>query len=366
MSASDLKRNLLYLAVLCALLGAAAFGQSSGPITTPMLNRAYYFVGTSPYSTTIQNAVNAACTAGKGSVIVPPGVTPSDSPTAVTGCTAVGLIVQTTLPWACYISSGGTYSSTNCGTGVSTGVSSVSSGNLPPLFTVTVNNATTTPAFVYTLSNAAQNTVFAGPASGGAGAPSFLTIPSVLAGFVFYQTIASNGSAQTQRPTLNFSTNFTATDSVSPAQTTMDLANVGTAGTCNAPSSLTTDTKGRVSTCTSLGSTVPVPLTCNANGCYSIGGDGLVEEFGQITMVANGSTYDTATIILPHAMTTMATYTYTVVGTFSTDSTTPPCAEISAQSLSSASLYLARCIVAGAGGGVFDVNFTIDWQAKGY
>lgn len=52
-------------------------------------------------------------------------------------------------------------------------VTSVSSGNLSPLFTVNVATATTTPAFTFTLTNAAQNAVLAGPASGGAGAPSY-------------------------------------------------------------------------------------------------------------------------------------------------------------------------------------------------
>lgn len=51
-------------------------------------------------------------------------------------------------------------------------VSSVSSGNLSPLFTVTVNNPNTTPSFVFSLSNAAANTYF-GNATGGSAAPSF-------------------------------------------------------------------------------------------------------------------------------------------------------------------------------------------------
>lgn len=61
----------------------------------------------------------------------------------------------------------------NCGGSSSSGtVTSVS--DLSPLFTTTTR--TTTPTFV--LSNAAQNSVFAGPASGGAGAPSYQTAPT--------------------------------------------------------------------------------------------------------------------------------------------------------------------------------------------
>jgi hypothetical protein len=66
-----------------------------------------------------------------------------------------------------------------CGTGSGSGtVTSFSAGTLSPLFTTSVATATTTPALTFTLSNAAQNSVFAGPASGGAGAPSYQTTPT--------------------------------------------------------------------------------------------------------------------------------------------------------------------------------------------
>ncbi|MBL9187929.1 MAG: hypothetical protein JNK23_10650 [Opitutaceae bacterium] len=55
-------------------------------------------------------------------------------------------------------------------------VTSVSSGNLSPLFSVSVATATSTPAFTFSLTNAAQNAFFAGPASGGAGAPGYRAI----------------------------------------------------------------------------------------------------------------------------------------------------------------------------------------------
>jgi hypothetical protein len=176
MRENQMKRAFLTLAILTVTLLWCVFAhaQSLGPITTPQMNKAYFFVGTSPYLTTIQSAVTAACATGKGEVVVPPGVTPSDAPGAVTGCTAVGLVVQTTLPWACYASTGGTYSATNCSTSSGGGtVTSVSSGNLSPLFTVTVQNGSTTPNFVFSLSNAGQNAFLGGPASGGSGAPSY-------------------------------------------------------------------------------------------------------------------------------------------------------------------------------------------------
>jgi hypothetical protein len=52
-------------------------------------------------------------------------------------------------------------------------VTSFSAGNLSPLFTTNVATPTSTPALTFSLSNAAQNTVLAGPATGGAGAPTY-------------------------------------------------------------------------------------------------------------------------------------------------------------------------------------------------
>ncbi len=73
-----------------------------------------------------------------------------------------------------------TLTCSTCNTSNAT-VSSFSAGNLSPLFTTSVSTATTTPALTFTLSNAAQNSVLAGPASGGAGAPSYQTAPIISA-----------------------------------------------------------------------------------------------------------------------------------------------------------------------------------------
>ena len=54
-------------------------------------------------------------------------------------------------------------------------VTSFSAGNLSPLFSSSVVNATTTPALSFSLSNAAQNAVFAGPTSG-SGIPTYRTL----------------------------------------------------------------------------------------------------------------------------------------------------------------------------------------------
>ena len=77
-------------------------------------------------------------------------------------------------------------------------VTSFSAGTLSPLFTTSVATATSTPALTFSLSNAAQNSVFAGPASGGVGAPSYQTAPTISA------------ANMTSFPTLNQNTTGTA------------------------------------------------------------------------------------------------------------------------------------------------------------
>ena len=62
---------------------------------------------------------------------------------------------------------------TGGGGGGSGTVTTFSSGNLSPLFTTSVANATTTPALTFALSTQAANTVFAGPTTGINAAPTF-------------------------------------------------------------------------------------------------------------------------------------------------------------------------------------------------
>lgn len=53
-----------------------------------------------------------------------------------------------------------------------------SSGNLPPLFTTSVNTANTTPVQSFSLNNQSANLFFGGPISGGSAAPTFRSITS--------------------------------------------------------------------------------------------------------------------------------------------------------------------------------------------
>jgi hypothetical protein len=121
---------------------------------------------------------------------------------ALTGCNTA-TYVYTPQAGDCVAPGGGT------GTGT---VTSFSAGNLSPLFTTSVATATTTPALTFALSNAAQNSVFAGPATGGAGAPSYQTAPAFSAANLIglplsglttqaADTVDMNASGSTASPT---------------------------------------------------------------------------------------------------------------------------------------------------------------------
>jgi len=119
-----------------------------------------------------QNIVVTGVNYGNGNVVV------ESSGTASPGTTCIGLAryIQTTqtgnATWQCVagtwyqqIGSGGT-------------VTSVTFGTLAPLFTTSNTGTAAAPILSFALSNAAQNSVFAGPATGGAGVPSYQTAPT--------------------------------------------------------------------------------------------------------------------------------------------------------------------------------------------
>lgn len=94
--------------------------------------------------------------------------------TAITGLSVNGVTLSAAGANTTYLNGAGGYT-TPAGSGT---VTSFSAGNLSPLFTSSVATATSTPALTFTLSNAAQNSILAGPATGGAGAPSYQTAPT--------------------------------------------------------------------------------------------------------------------------------------------------------------------------------------------
>ena len=168
---------------------------------------------------------------------------------------------------------------------------------LPSIFSVSGSPVTTSGTLTGTLNNENANTVFAGPSSGSPATPAFRALTAADLGFLslFYQTVASNGTAEPQRTTLNFSPSFSLSDA-SP-NTNVALANVGTAGTTINPSSITTNAFGQITSATSGGAITP--RTCNANGCYSIAGDGTITESWTATMIANNAASDSVTVTWP-------------------------------------------------------------------
>lgn len=110
-------------------------------------------------------------------------------------------------------------------------VTRLSSGNLSPLFTTSVANPTTTPVQSFALSNAAQNSVLAGPATGGAGAPSYQTAPTISAANMNNYPY----SALTGAPTIPTSASWPNAGTCPSGQYVSALAN-GSTPTCNTPS----------------------------------------------------------------------------------------------------------------------------------
>ena len=137
------------------------------------------------------------------------------------------------------------------------------------------------------------------------------TIPySILSGAptLYYQTTAANGSAQTHRPTLNFSSRFTLTDSASPAETTVapvttgseaDLVTAAAAGTTNhCVKWLSTGGIGDYGASCAAFTT---SRTCVTAGCYQVTADGTVTEWLSTGALNNNTP---TTITLPVAIPT--------------------------------------------------------------
>lgn len=117
------------------------------------------------------------------------------------------------------------------------------------------------------------------------------------------------------------------------------------------------------------GSAYPVgtPKTCNSNGCYRIDGDGTIEEWGTVSVPPSGNAYNTASITYPFPFPTQAVPVGNTIGVAgSGDSTTPPGVEIQSSSLTGAIFFMARVVIASAGGGNFNNTITLSWHAFGY
>ncbi len=146
----------------------------------------------------------------------------------IESCMPKGMEMSVLIALFCQIVENGTGGVPGGGT-----VTSFSAGNLSPLFTTNVTNASTTPSLTFALTAQSANTLFAGPAGGGAAAPTFRAINTAdlgtgtannttfLRGDLTWQTPAGAGSV-TSFSAGNLSPLFTtsvATATTTPAMT---------------------------------------------------------------------------------------------------------------------------------------------------
>jgi hypothetical protein len=117
-------------------------------------------------------------------------------------------------------------------------------------------------------------------------------------------------------------------------------------------------------TCT-LGSscTLGTSRTCNSNGCYSIGPDGTIHQSWKGTLTASGQNTTTSSVSWPIACPTQLESVPSInsngIVDPGGDPGTPPAIQWSSLSTAGGSVIAGKVVVAGAGGGNFNVSIPI-------
>ncbi len=116
----------------------------------------------------------------------------------------------------------------------------------------------------------------------------------------YYQTVQEAGSALTQQPVLNFDSTMAATNG--SGKTNVGLPSTGTAGTYANPTSITTDTQGRV---TGVSAGTGISRTCAGTypsfSCYKVDNDGMIFEVGANPITTTSQTAQTLYISFPYS-----------------------------------------------------------------